>query len=126
MTTVASALATSSRRIARWFGVGSRRTVCSVATAGTSSARTKSRTYSPSSPPQIPYSCWIETTSTQSLEGAGGVSVVGALVPPDPVMDLERVGGAVLGVEQGDDLAATGGRGERSWVNVAMPQRRGG
>ena len=47
--------------------VGSRRTVCSVATAGTSSARTKSRTCSPSSPPQIPYSCWIETTSTQSV-----------------------------------------------------------
>ena len=35
-------------------------------TAGTVSARTKSRTYSPSSPPQLPYSCWTETTSAVS------------------------------------------------------------
>jgi len=64
ITTVAATLEISSVRIARWRAVGVRRTVWSVATAGTSSAPTKSRTCSPSSPPQMPYSCWIETTST--------------------------------------------------------------
>ena len=52
-------------RISRCRLVGLRSTVWSVATAGTSSSWTKSSTDSPSSPPQIPYSCWIETTSTQ-------------------------------------------------------------
>jgi hypothetical protein len=39
--------------------------VWSVVTAGIFSARTKSRTYSPSSPPQMASPNWIEATSAQ-------------------------------------------------------------
>ena len=63
MTTVAATVSISSVRIVRSRGVGAWGIVWSVAIAGTSRARTKSRTDSPSAPPQIPKLCWIETTS---------------------------------------------------------------
>ena len=63
ITTVVVDRSTSVARISRCDGVGRRSTVWSVVTTGRRSARTKSRTYAPSGPPQIPYSCWIEITS---------------------------------------------------------------
>jgi hypothetical protein len=45
-------------------------------------------------------------------EGTGGVGVVGALVPTDPMMDLERVRDASSRREQDSDLAITGRRRE--------------
>jgi hypothetical protein len=42
-------------------------------------------------------------------EGPGSVTVVSALIATDPVMDLEGVGDAALGVQESDDLAAAGG-----------------
>jgi hypothetical protein len=66
MTTVAAAISISSDRTARCRTLGERTASWTVATAGTARARAKSRTNSPSSPPQIPDAYWIETTSTQA------------------------------------------------------------
>jgi hypothetical protein len=41
-----------------------------------------------------------------------GRGVIGALIPPDPVMDLERIGCATFGWEQDDDLAVARRRGQ--------------
>ena len=41
-------------------------------------------------------------------EGAGRAGVVRSLVPPDPVMDLERKGRSALRREEDGDLAVTG------------------
>jgi len=43
---------------------------------------------------------------------AGRVDVIGPLVATDPVMDLDRVRGARLRVEERDDLAAARGGGQ--------------
>jgi hypothetical protein len=45
-------------------------------------------------------------------DGAGSVTVVSALIATDPVMDLEWVGDAALGVQEGDDLASARRAGE--------------
>ena len=113
ITTVAATRSTSSVRIgALARRSGPRRTVWSVATAGTSSARTKSRTYAPSSPPQIPYSCWIETTSTQRSSVAGGAHVVGGSSRRMRWWTSIGYGSRGSGRMQGDDLAAADRRGQ--------------
>ena len=67
----------------------------------------------PSSPPQIPYSCWIETTSTQSrqrLAPSGGSRPARRGGSGDG--PRSGSGDGLLGRMEGDDLAAAGAGGE--------------
>ena len=59
-------------------------------------------------------------------EGRGGARVVGALVAPDAVVDLERVGRRRAPAGAGRRSRDRRSAAARSWVKVAMPQRRGG
>ena len=62
MTTLAALASIRLIRTRRCPGDGVCGTVCNVATTGLFRAATKSSTNSPSLPPQIPYSCWTDTT----------------------------------------------------------------
>jgi hypothetical protein len=61
-------------------------------------------------------------------EGDGGAGVVRALVPPDPVMDLERKGRSAFGWEQDGDLAVArrGGQVARVGRDAATTRRIAG
>ena len=62
--TVTRAAASQSRRsVAACCSEGSDNTVCRVTTMGTSSSAASASTYSPASPPKMPNSCSINTTS---------------------------------------------------------------
>ena len=94
-----------------------------MVTEGTLSARTKSRTRAPSSPPQILYSCWIETTPTHLLrarqcEGSRRARPCGS--DGGPRSDTSTS----LGQMKGDDLAVAGaGREVSEGGNSAVSWR---
>ena len=85
----------------------------------------------PASPPKIPYSCWRETTSKRCVvQEFGRLNIVVDRL----VVDLEAHGRRIVigaaGVRHGDDAglqirAAVETARCRSWVKVAIPQRRG-
>ncbi len=54
----------SARSVSAWRTDGADRTVCSVRTIGCRSPSASDRMCAPSSPPKIPYSCWMTTTSS--------------------------------------------------------------
>ena len=92
MTTTPSTAAHSPARMRCCEGVGVRRTVCSVATAGIGRARTKSSTYSPSTAAPDPVFV-LDGDELDAVAGQAGRrrTVVRQDIAPNPMVDLQRV-----------------------------------
>ncbi len=98
-------------------------------TAGRRRARTKSRTYSPSGPPQIDEVVLDrDDIDPAAVERPRDPGVVLGDVAPDPVVDLGRIRRLVIGRGQGDDLAVAAGAAEVAGVrgDAASARRVGG